>query len=87
MQLKEILVGIEGLKVRGNLDADITHLDKDSRNIKENGLFIAIKGFSADGNEYVETAIKQGATAVILQEGVSVKLIKKILVDVRVVVG
>lgn len=87
MQLKEILVGIEGLKVRGNLDIDITHLDKDSRNIKENGLFIAIKGFTADGNEYVETAIKQGATAVILQEGVSADLIKKIPADVTVVVA
>lgn len=87
MQLREILVGIEGLKVRGNLDIDITHLDKDSRNIKENGLFIAIKGFSEDGHEYVETAIKQGATAVILQEGVSTELIKKIPTDITVVVA
>ena len=87
MQLKEILVGIEGLKVRGNLDIDITHLDKDSRNIKENGLFVAIKGFSEDGHEYVETAIKQGATAVILQEGVSAELIKKIPTDITIVVA
>ena len=87
MQLREILVGIEGLKVRGNLDINITHLDKDSRNIKENGLFIAIKGFSEDGHEYVETAIKQGATAVILQEGVTAELIKKIPADVTVVVA
>ena len=87
MQLKEILVGLEGLKVRGSLDIDITHLDKDSRNIKENGLFVAIKGFSADGNEYVETAIKQGATAVIVQEGVDLELIKRIPADVTVVVA
>ena len=87
MQLKEILVGLEGLKVRGSLDIDITHLDKDSRNIKENGLFVAIKGFSADGNEYVETAIKQGATAVIVQKGVDLELIKRIPADVTVVVA
>lgn len=87
MKLKEILVGIEGLKVRGNLDLDITHLDKDSRNIKENGLFIAIKGFESDGHEYVETAIKQGAIAVILQEGVSVDTIKKIPAEITVVVA
>lgn len=87
MKLKEILVGLEGLKVRGNLDIDITHLDKDSRNIKENGLFVAIKGFDADGHEYVETAISQGATAVILQEGVNLELIKKIPTEVTVVVA
>ena len=87
MKLKEILAGIEGLKVRGDLETDITHLDKDSRNIKEKGLFIAIKGFDADGHEYVETAISQGATAVILQEGVSAELIKKIPLDVTVIVA
>lgn len=87
MKLKEILVGLEGLKVRGNLDTEISHLDKDSRNIKENGLFVAIKGFETDGHEYVETAIKQGATAVVLEEGVSANLIKNIPAEVTVVVA
>ena len=87
MKLKEILVGIEGLKVRGDLDIEITHLDKDSRNIKENGLFIAIKGFEEDGHEYIETAIKQGATCVILEEGVNNELVKKIPTQITVVVA
>lgn len=87
MKLKEILVGIEGLKVRGNLDLDITHLDKDSRNIKENGLFVAIKGFDTDGHEYVETAIKQGAKAVILQEGVTLETIKKVPAEITVIIA
>ena len=39
MKLKEILVGLEGLKVRGDLEIDITGLDKDSRNIKEKNFF------------------------------------------------
>lgn len=87
MKLKEILVGIEGLKVRGNLDIDITHLDKDSRNIKENGLFVAIKGFDTDGHEYIETAIKQGAVAVILQEGITADTVKKIPADITIIVA
>ena len=87
MKLREILVGIEGLKVRGNLDTEITHLDKDSRNIKENGLFVAIKGFETDGHEYVETVIKQGATAIVLEEGVSAEIVKRIPKEVTVVVA
>lgn len=87
MKLKEILVGIEGLKVRGDLEIEITHLDKDSRNIKENGLFVAIKGFDDDGHEYVEKVIEQGAKAVIMQEGVDVNIIKKIPADVTVVIA
>ena len=86
MKLKEILVGLEGLKVRGNLDVEITHLDKDSRNIKENGLFVAIKGFESDGHEYVLKAIEQGAVAVILQEAKK-ELISKIPEEVTVIIA
>lgn len=87
MKLNEVLVGLEGLKVRGNLEIEINNLDKDSRNIKEGDLFIAVKGFTADGHEYVETAINQGATAVMLEEGVSAELIKKIPKEVTVIVA
>ena len=86
MKLKEILVGIEGLKVKGDLDLEITNLDKDSRNIKENGLFVAIKGFDTDGHEYVEKAIENGAKAVILEEGVTAEFVKKIPEGITVVI-
>ena len=87
MKLKEILVGIEGLKVKGDLDLEITNLDKDSRNIKENGLFVAIKGFDTDGHEYVDTAINSGAKAVILEEGVTAEFVKKISEGITVVIA
>lgn len=87
MKLKEILVGIEGLKVKGDLDLEITNLDKDSRNIKENGLFVAIKGFDTDGHEYVDTAINSGAKAVILEEGVTAEFVKKIPEGITVVIA
>ena len=87
MKLKEILVGIEGLKVKGDLDLEITNLDKDSRNIKENGLFVAIKGFDTDGHDFIEKAIEQGAIAVILQEGVKKEVIEKIPANVTIVVA
>ena len=86
MKLKEILVGLEGLKVRGNLDVDINNLDSDSRKIGKNDLFIAIKGFESDGHKYVEKAIEQGATAVILQEAKK-SLIEKIPENVTVVIA
>ncbi len=87
MVLKEILAGLQGLKIKGSLDIEITGLDKDSRNIKEGSLFVAIKGFDADGHEYVESAIKQGAKAVLLQEGVETSLLKSIPEDVTIIVA
>lgn len=86
MKLKELLVGLEGLKTRGNLDVEITNLEKDSRSIKENGLFVAIKGFDTDGNEYISNAIENGAIAIVLQEGIDLEIIKKIPAEITVVV-
>ena len=58
MNLKEILVGIEGLKAKGNLDLNIDQITADSREVKENTLFIAIEGFETDGHKYIKNAIE-----------------------------
>ena len=76
MKLKEMLVGLEGLKVRGDLEKEITGLEKNSKAIKSGFLFVAIKGFSADGHQFIESAIEQGATAVMVQEGSDLKGVK-----------
>ena len=57
MELKKILVGLEGLKAKGNLDLDITGLESNSKNIKEGYMFIAIKGYSVDGHDYINNEI------------------------------
>ena len=87
MKLSEILSGLEGLKVRGNLDIEISNLDKDSRKIQKDGLFVAIKGFDTDGHEYIDNAIKQGAIAIILQEDVGLEIAKKLPKEITVVVA
>ncbi len=39
-----------------------------TNHIGHNSTFVAIKGFSQDGTQYVETAIQKGATTIILEE-------------------
>lgn len=73
MELKKVLNGIEGLKVKGNLDLDITGVESDSRKIKKGNLFVAIIGFETDGHKYIASAIEKGATVVLIQEGVNYK--------------
>ena len=43
MDLKSILSGLEGLKVKGNLDVEIEGIEKNSKEVKQGYLFIAIK--------------------------------------------
>lgn len=76
MELRRMLVGLEGLKVKGNLDVDIKGVDSNSKNIKTGYVFVAINGFSTDGHKFVENAIENGAIALILQEDCDLKSLK-----------
>ena len=68
MELQNILVGLEGLKVKGNLDIEINNLTNNSKDVKEKDLFVAIKGFDEDGHNHINEAIKNGAIAILAQE-------------------
>ena len=68
MNLKAILIGIEGLKARGNLNINIPNITSDSREIKPGDLFVAIQGFEVDGHNFVKQATDAGAKAVLVNE-------------------
>ena len=73
MELKKILLGIEGIKAKGNVNIDIVGIEKNSKEVKNGFLFVAIKGFSTDGHQFVENAIENGAICVMLEEGCDFK--------------
>ncbi len=73
MELKKILAGLEGIKAKGNIEIEIKGIEKNSKEVKEGYMFVAIKGFSTDGHKYVENAIENGAQCVMLQEGCDIK--------------
>ena len=55
---------------------NIKGIAKSSNEVKEGYLFVAIKGFTVDGHNFIEDAIKNGATAVMVEEGCDLKNIK-----------
>ena len=73
MKLKEMLVGLEGLKAKGDLDVEIKGISSNSKELKEGDLFVAIKGFEVDGHKFVNDAIEKGASAIIIEEGCDLK--------------
>ena len=87
MELKKILAGLEGLKVKGSLDLDINNLDSDSRNINDGDMFVAIKGFDVDGHEYIKEAIGNGAKVILAQINIDRKFIKEIPDDVTIILS
>ena len=65
MKLNKLLKGIDCIN---SYNYEITNISCDSRKIKKNGLFIAIKGYNFDGNNYIEDAIKNGCVSVITDD-------------------
>ncbi len=55
----------QGIKLSGNSSASFKGLSYDSRNIRENNLFVALKGEKNDGNAFIERAFENGASVVL----------------------
>ncbi len=66
-ELKEILYKVKITKVIGNTSIGVSKLCIDSRQIKSNNLFIAIKGNSIDGHNFINKAIELGAKSIICE--------------------
>lgn len=69
MTLKELVKNID-CEIFGNPEIEIKGIAYDSRKVKEGYLFIAIKGFETDGHKYIESAIKNGAVAVLGEDDI-----------------
>ena len=76
MELKKLLTGVENYKSKGDMEIEIKKVECNSKKVVPNSLFIAIKGYDFDGHEYIEEAIANGATAVMLDMSADFKKIK-----------
>jgi UDP-N-acetylmuramoyl-L-alanyl-D-glutamate--2,6-diaminopimelate ligase len=69
MRLTHLLKGLE-YESKGNLellDAELSELVFDSRKAKAGTVFLALKGTNADGHDFIEKAISQGAEIVVCE--------------------
>ncbi|MFC2119826.1 UDP-N-acetylmuramoyl-L-alanyl-D-glutamate--2,6-diaminopimelate ligase [Bacteroidota bacterium] len=73
MILTELLNGVPAIQVTGNVrDDNVTGIEYDSRKVKTDSVFAAIKGFNVDGHQFIPDALNSGAIAIILDnEGTS----------------
>jgi len=55
-------------EVVGPLPSDITSVADDSRQVGPGALFIAVRGHSADGHDYLERAAAQGASVALVED-------------------
>ncbi|HRO67207.1 MAG TPA: Mur ligase domain-containing protein, partial [Pseudobdellovibrionaceae bacterium] len=72
MKLQDLFAGHSGFttKTGGELpDLEIKGLSSDARKVEPGFLFVAIKGSKADGHDFIPEALRNGAVALVVQDG------------------
>ncbi len=82
-KLKDILYGVSLKQVSGSTSQEVTSICFDSRKAEPGALFVAVKGTLSDGHDFIDKAIRLGATAIVcdtfpasLEHGISYFLVE-----------
>ncbi len=69
LKLESIINNLNVIHLAGEVERkDITSIAYDSRKVKRDSIFVAIKGFKSDGHTFIMDAVSNGATAVIIED-------------------
>jgi len=67
LTLQDILYKVSIKSVKGNTNTAVDAVQIDSRKVKNGTCFIAVKGNAVDGHQFIETAIANGAVAIVCE--------------------
>src|SRR2546429_65977 len=70
-KLSEVLQGVETALPTGASSLEIHQVACDSRKVRPGALFFALHGAKADGNKFIQDALKRGAVAIASEEQVA----------------
>ncbi len=65
MKLKDLLAGVKVLEASADWEQNIEEVVYDSRKATAGCLFVAVTGFTSDGNRFVPMAVEKGAAVVV----------------------
>ena len=66
MNIQTLIKGLD-CNVTNSTDVEISNITFDSRKVSKGSLFVAQVGVHVDGHKYIDTAIQQGAVAILCQ--------------------
>jgi UDP-N-acetylmuramoyl-L-alanyl-D-glutamate--2,6-diaminopimelate ligase len=66
-KIEEIINGIDIVSITGTKNKLISAIEFDSRKVKKDSLFVAVRGYNTDGHDFINSAISSGCIAVICE--------------------
>ena len=70
VKLNQLLKALDEKEIFGPQDIEIKALSYDSKKVKTDSLFVAIRGFRTDGHRFVNEALLNGAKVVVMEREV-----------------
>ena len=67
MILQDLLYKVSIRSIKGNTNIEVKDLVIDSRKVKPGSCFIALKGTKTDGGSFIESAVENGAVAIVCE--------------------
>ena len=67
-KISALIEKIKTINIAGDITKEVKGIDSDSRNIKPEYMFIAVKGTTVDGHKFIDKAIELGATAIVCED-------------------
>lgn len=67
-KLSTLLKEIDPLEIVGAVDKNIVSLESDSRKVKKDGLFVAVKGVTTDGHKYIPVVASAHVGAIVCED-------------------
>jgi len=88
VKLSELIEAAKPLSIddgadKNGTDPEIKSVHYHAQDVRPGGLFVAIAGHAADGHDFIDTAIKKGAVAVVSQRELKSKILNIQVADTR----
>ncbi|MDR4946287.1 UDP-N-acetylmuramoyl-L-alanyl-D-glutamate--2,6-diaminopimelate ligase [Neobacillus cucumis] len=74
MKLQELLKNLHPIVPYKEGGPEITSIENDNRKVQKGSLFICIKGYTVDGHDFAESAVNNGAAAILAERPLNLEV-------------
>lgn len=71
MLLQYLIENLTDKVIIGDTNIDINKIEYNSQKIEQNDIFVAIKGYKEDGNDYIKEAVEKGAVCIVTEDNLN----------------
>ena len=68
MKLRELIKNLSTIEMNADAELEISGVSYDSRKTEKGDMFVAIRGFEADGHKFIPKAVENGAAVILCEE-------------------